>query len=334
MNQTVDQITKSVGANVHPRPKVSVVTPAYNVARYIAETLESAFAQTFVEFEIIVINDGSPDTSELESAIVPFVDRIVYIKQANAGAGVARNTGIEHARGELIAFLDGDDIWLPDYLEKQTDFIAANNLGMAYCDAELFGMKHTLGETFMVKAPSNGAVSVDSLLSLECNVITSGTIVKKDLLVEVGLFENKRVLSEDFHLWVRIARTHSRIGYQKKALLKYRVSFDGLSGDEISRMKRSIDVYRRLENDVELTEAQKRIVRRQISNFETQLYWESGKFHLASTEFRQAFGFFWSAAKKRCTPKTLVVSLLSKVAPAVLLKVFALMKEYRGEMPL
>jgi glycosyltransferase involved in cell wall biosynthesis len=100
--------------------RVSVIIPAYNVAPYIAETLKSVFGQTKSAFEVVVVNDGSPDTTELEEVLRPFRDRIVYLKQENRGLSGARNTGIRVATGDLIALLDGDDVWMPQYLETQT----------------------------------------------------------------------------------------------------------------------------------------------------------------------------------------------------------------------
>jgi len=96
---------------------VSIIIPAYNVAPYIGETLDSVFAQTFADYEVIVINDGSPDTEDLERALARFIDRINYLKQENRGASVARNTGLHAARGQFIAFLDADDVWLPNSLD-------------------------------------------------------------------------------------------------------------------------------------------------------------------------------------------------------------------------
>src|ERR1700756_654142 len=90
--------------------RVSVIIAAYNVAPYIAETLNSVFAQNKAAFEVIVVNDGSPDTAELEEVLRPFRDGIVYLKQENRGLSGARNTGIRAATGDLIALLDGDDL--------------------------------------------------------------------------------------------------------------------------------------------------------------------------------------------------------------------------------
>src|SRR5437588_9421301 len=104
-------------------PLVSIVIPAYNIAPYISETLATVFAQTFTGFEVIIVNDGSPDTEEFEHAIQPHRERVCYLKQENRGASAARNTGLRAARGELIAFLDADDLWSPTYLEEQLKFI-------------------------------------------------------------------------------------------------------------------------------------------------------------------------------------------------------------------
>ena len=93
--------------------------PAYNVAPFIGEALESVFAQTCKDYEVIVVNDGSPDTEELERVIEPFRSRIKYVKRENRGVSAARNTGIRLARGRFVAHLDPDDAWDPDYLSKQ-----------------------------------------------------------------------------------------------------------------------------------------------------------------------------------------------------------------------
>jgi len=119
--------SKRVGRNVFDSPpRVSIIIPAYNSAEYIVETIDSVLAQKFREYEIIVVNDGSPDTDRLERAIKTRLDDITYIKQRNAGAAIARNTGIEHGPGEIIAFLDGDDLWLPEFLSSQVAFLGGS----------------------------------------------------------------------------------------------------------------------------------------------------------------------------------------------------------------
>ena len=120
-------------------PSVSVVIPAYNVASFIAETLESVFAQTWTDFEVLVINDGSPDTAALESTLAHYAHRIRYVVQKNGGPSSARNHGIQIAAGKWVAFLDGDDLWDPTFLQSQMELAASQNLDLVYCDMRYFG---------------------------------------------------------------------------------------------------------------------------------------------------------------------------------------------------
>ncbi|MBL8182224.1 MAG: glycosyltransferase family 2 protein [Blastocatellia bacterium] len=312
----------STGRNVFSwRPKVSVIIPAYNVAPYISETLDSVAAQKFRDFEVIVVNDGSPDTVALERAIRPHRENIIYIKQANLGAGVARNTGIKHARGEVIAFLDGDDIWLPEFLASQVAFLG-RGYDMVYCDAQQFGIRSVLRRTFMESAPSSGEVTAASLLDLKCNVITSGTVATKSAIMGAGGFENFRTASEDFHLWVRMAKIGARIGYQEKVLLKYRVHLESLSGDSINRVQRGIDVFRRLRDSVGLSAEETEILDRRLASFEADLYVERGKSFLIKEEFRDAYESFSQANRYRRSLKLSLVSLAARFFPRLLLQHF------------
>src|SRR5687768_14770084 len=139
-------------------PAISVIIPAYDVSPYIAETLDSVFAQTFKQFEVVIVNDGSPDTVDLERALAPYLERICYIRQEHSGASSARNRAVNEARGEFLAFLDGDDLWMPEYLEKQLHFLHSHDYDLVYADALLFGDSPLAGKTFMQTSPSHGPV--------------------------------------------------------------------------------------------------------------------------------------------------------------------------------
>ena len=305
-----------------PTPKISVVIPAYNAALFIAETLDSVVTQTFDDYEIIVVNDGSPDTELFERSIAAYQENIIYIQQPNSGASVARNTAIEHARGKIIAFLDGDDIWFPDFLAAQYEFLEGGGYDMVYCDAELFGMSGTDRKTFMASAPSVGEADFDAILDLRCNVITSGTMARKQAVERAGMFENERVQAEDFHLWLRMAKSGAKIGYQKKQLLKYRVRLDSLSGDSISRIKRGIDVFERVGRTIDLTAEQRQIINRHIRGFEADIAVEQGKAFLLSGNYREAAISFREANRYRKSPKLTAISLLTRIAPQTLVKFY------------
>jgi glycosyltransferase involved in cell wall biosynthesis len=313
-------VQKRVGRNVFSwRPRVSVVIPAYNVAGFIGETLESAIGQKYKDHEIIVVNDGSPDTEQLEGALNQYWQDIVYLKQPSLGAGAARNTAIHHSRGDLIAFLDGDDIWLPDFLVSQVAFLG-RGYDMVYADAYQFGMPSVLRTTFMESAPSVGEVTVESLLNYSCNVITSGTVATRESLMRAGLFEHERNRAHDFHLWVRMAKTGAKIGYQQKQLLKYRVHLNSLSGDSVSRVEREIDVFKRVLNSIELDAAETAIVERQLAGLAADLHVEYGKAFLLNEDFNAAYKAFAEANRQRRSAKLTAIAWLARVAPRRLLR--------------
>ena len=316
-------INKRIGRNVFEKPpRVSVVIPAYNSAGTICETLDSVIGQKFREHEIIIVNDGSPDTLQFERAIRTRLEDIIYIRQRNAGAGVARNTAISHARGEIIAFLDADDVWLPDFLASQLVFLERHKYDMVYADALLFGMRSAYRKTFMETAPSEGEANFDSILDLRCNVITSGTMVRKQALIDAGMFEVERVRAHDFHLWLRLAKNGAKIGYQRKQLLKYRVCTSGLSGDSISRVEREIDAFERVRRDIDLTDAQRIIVERRVAGLEADLAVEQGKAFLLRGDFREAAIAFRVANRHRKSLKLTAITWLARIAPRTLLKFY------------
>lgn len=322
-------ISVRTGRNVFETPpKVSVVIPAYNSAEYICETIDSVLAQKFREHEIIIVNDGSPDTKAFEAAIRTRLEDIIYIKQRNAGAGVARNTAIEHARGEIIAFLDADDVWLPDYLASQYVFLGRHALDMVYCDAQLFGMSSAYRQTYMETAPSEGEADFNNILDFKCNVITSGTMARKAAIIDAGMFETERVRAHDFHLWLRMAKNGAKIGYQRKALLKYRVSTSGLSGDAVSRVEREIDALERVRRTIELDETQHEIVKNRLTGLEANLAVEQGKAFLLQGNYPEAALAFRVATRHRKSLKLTAIALAARIAPQTLLKYY---RSHRAE---
>lgn len=316
-------ISKRVGRNVFDTPpKISVIIPVYNNAQHICDTLDSVIKQKFREHEIIIVNDGSPDTEQLERQLKLRLEDIIYIKQRNSGAGVARNTGIEHARGEVIAFLDGDDQWTPDFLASQYVFLQRHSYDLVYCDAVLFGMNSAYRRTFMDTAPSEGEADFEGILDLRCNVITSGVMARKKAIVDAGMFEIERVRAHDFHLWLRMAKKGAKIGYQTIPLARYRVHLDSLSGDSISRAERHRDAYVRVRNTIEMTETELEIVDRRIADFEAELAVEQGKSFLLCGDFREASIAFRVANRHRRSLKLAAVATLAKIAPQLLVKFY------------
>ena len=316
-----------VGRQSIETPRVSVIVPAFNIAPFVKETLDSVFAQTYNNFEVILVNDGSPDTKELETALAPFFDRIIYAEQENLGASRARNTAICLSKGEYLAFLDGDDIWLPDFILSQIEFLEKNKLDMAYCDAELFGEPLFDGKKYTRTSPSRGKVSTESLISAECNVITSGTILRKDWVKRLNMFDTELPRMQDFDLWYRLAKNGAEIGYQTGVLVRYRVRANSLSGTNVERSFRNIRALNVIREKYGLSEAERRVWDKQMLVYEAEYELEQGKFSLTCGDFVEAQAHIAKANRYFRQPKLFVLAALLKFAPELALRVF---KKFRA----
>jgi len=209
---------------------VSVIIPAYNAASYIKDTLDSVFAQTYRFFQVIVVNDGSPDTEALEEVLLPYRDRIVYIKQENRGLSGARNTGLRAAEGSMVALLDADDIWAPDYLEEQAKFLREHpEYDLVYCNARFFGDSIYDGKEYMDLCRSDGEATSAAIISRRCHVFVSVT-ARTEVLKRFGFDESLRSC-EDFDCWLRVTAAGHRIGYHRKILVRYRKHSASLSAN-------------------------------------------------------------------------------------------------------
>ena len=187
-------------------PSVSVIIPAYNVAPFIAETLDSLFAQTYQDFEAILVNDGSTD--DTEARVAPYRDRLIYIHQPNSGVMAARNAGLQAARGRYIALLDSDDLLLPRFLEVLVGMLEADPaLSVAYPNARYFGWPKHDGKLHQDVFPVAEPVTFDRVLRRECYIF--GLLVfRREVIEAVGGYDESLAGqgAEDFELWLRMLR--------------------------------------------------------------------------------------------------------------------------------
>jgi glycosyltransferase involved in cell wall biosynthesis len=281
------------------RPAVSVIIPAYRASRDIADALGSVFAQTFTDFEVVVVDDGSPDAAELEAAVAPFRSRIQFIVQPNRGAGAARNTGIRASHGRLLAFLDADDRWTPDFLARQVALLESDRrCAVVYCDALLSGETPLAGRRFMETSPSTGEVSLVSLIQQRCNIALSTVVARRRPLVAAGLFDETLRRGQDFELWLRLAWRGESFAYQREMLAEHRKRADGLSGDAVQCVERAINVLDRFGRERALDAPARTALRIRTMALIDRLEIEQGKqrflegnfaaaqFHLSATRVR------------------------------------------------
>jgi len=206
-------------------PLVSVIIPTYNKSQYLREAIESVLNQTYKNIEVIVVDDGSTDnTGEI---VKLFNDsRIIYFWQGNKGPASARNTGIKKAQGKYIAFLDSDDLWLKEKLEKQIDFMGKNpEIGLLGTGCyEITDKGKVIGKKIF---PGKNEILQRDLIKYN-PFIQSSIITKREVFDKVGFYDKKFQESEDYELWLRIAGNY-KIRNLEEPLMMKRYYKEGLS---------------------------------------------------------------------------------------------------------
>ncbi|WP_019833073.1 glycosyltransferase family 2 protein [Sphingomonas sp. PR090111-T3T-6A] len=205
------------------RPAVSVILPAWGVAHLVGEALASLQAQTFRDWEAIVIDDGAPD--DVAGAVAPFVaadPRIHFLATENGGLSAARNRAIAASRAPLIALLDGDDQYRPDYLERMVAAIrAAPDLGIVSCDATYSGQPSRKGRRFSEYHGQAATPTLAALLDRSFNVFVAA-ILRREAFDATGGFDETLPAAEDFDMWLRIVEQGWRIAQVPEPLAIYR----------------------------------------------------------------------------------------------------------------
>lgn len=236
-------------------PKVSVIIPTYNCQDFIVRAIKSVLGQTFQDFELIIIDDGSTDkTKEIVEEFIKKDKRIKYIYQENSG-GPAKplNTGIKNSKGEYITFLDSDDEWLPKKLEKQLELFESStnkNLGLVSCNALCLeeNPQKILGEN---KIPNfSSREEAFKKILRDCFILSESSILtKKEILNRVGFFdEDVRVKgSQDWELYLRVIKNYD-FSFLPEPLLKYYFRENNYSIKKIENLKRKIEIFEYIVN--------------------------------------------------------------------------------------
>lgn len=214
-------------------PKISVVVPTYNHARYVAEGVRSILAQNYANLEVLVVDDGSTDNTR--EVMAQFGEPVRYIWQANRGLSGARNSGIEAATGEYIALLDADDFWEPNFLATVLPILEADRT---------LGAVHT-GSRFVDRdgkpllQQNNVTVPADQMYDRLIDgefFAADAVLVRRECFEQVGLFDEKLRASEDWDMWLRVARAFRFAGIPD-ALLNYRMHGENMSADPEHMMR-------------------------------------------------------------------------------------------------
>jgi glycosyltransferase involved in cell wall biosynthesis len=246
--------------------KVSVILPTYNCAKYVGAAVESVLKQTYTNYELIIINDGSTDDTDEVLAQYISNNTILYIKQENKGHAGARNTGMTAATGTFIAFIDSDDIWLPEKLEEQIRACENDTeIGLVHCNVYGFGENHDaqVRNSLLTKEQIDeySGYIFDNLYTRKIIITTTTVLIRKQCIDDVGMFDENltRYGSEDRDLFLRILWKY-KAKYVNKPLAMYRNRSDSEGQNYEKMIKGQKYVYDKISSLYNLSGKTKREV--------------------------------------------------------------------------
>jgi glycosyltransferase involved in cell wall biosynthesis len=219
-------------------PTVSVIIPVYNGERHLAETIDSVIAQTYSDWELIAVNDGSPDSSLsiLEEYGKRMPDRITVITVKNGGVSRARNTAVTAARGTYVAFLDQDDLWAPEKLDLQVEMFARDkNLGLVFTNTTIIDETGSIIRENVLKYGEEHRGNVFEYLLFDNFIGISTVMLKRELFVATGGFDPRFSLAEDYDLLLKVTQ-NAPADYIDNPLLHYREHTESGTHTKVGRL--------------------------------------------------------------------------------------------------
>jgi glycosyltransferase involved in cell wall biosynthesis len=265
---------------------VSIIIPCYNSANYISETIKSVLAQTYKNFELIIIDDGSTDRS---AEIITFFhdERIIYNYQKNSGAPAAKNNAIKKAKGNYISFLDSDDLWEREKIEKQLSII--DRFDAVFCDYKIIDENGVLtGQQTMpmIYEPEQAKNQI-----LEGNIIlgsSSSVIAHRKVIEHVGFFSENLTMGEDWDYWFRMIWSDYQLGFIDEKLVRIRMREGSMqTASRISRGNSLELLLKGFLKNKKLLNRQKATVYHTLFRYECSL----------RMNFNKAIQYYWNMMK-------------------------------------
>jgi glycosyltransferase involved in cell wall biosynthesis len=216
-------------------PLVSVIIPTFNRARFLPQAVESVLGQSFVDFELLVVDDGSTDCTP--AALSPYMGHLRYLRQENRGVSASRNRGIHESRGELVAFLDSDDSWHKDKLKHQVNYFSAHPEAVACYTDEIWIRRGRRVNPKKRHAKYSGYI-FEKVLPL-CIISPSSVMLKRSVFEKVGLFDENLPACEDYDMWLRVAHRY-HVHFIPRPLITKRNGHH----DQLSAEYRGLDRFR------------------------------------------------------------------------------------------
>jgi glycosyltransferase involved in cell wall biosynthesis len=268
--------------------KVSVIIPTYNAAQFVTAAIDSVLAQTFQDVEILVVDDGSTD--DTKNTLAKYGDRIEYLYKQNGGVAKARNYAIERAQGEYVAFLDADDLWLPEKLAKQIAlFESRRKIGLCYTGAEI------IDENLAVKGHIDAATHEDACekLLLTMNImVLSSVMVRREIVLQTEGFDSHFSTTADKEFWLRLSLL-TKFAAVPDYLVKYRDVTGSMSSDPFLSKRDTLETLNKFFSLPDLPEKYRRLKNESLSN---NLMVVAGEF-LHNKKFGESLKCMWQSIK-------------------------------------
>ena len=299
-------------------PAVSIIMPAYNVEPYIGDAIRSALAQTYTDFELIVVDDGSKDgTAVVAKALAREDSRIHVVQQANRGLAGARNSALRAARGEFFALLDSDDLWEPEFLAEQLAILAARPdvdivTGNGWC---LGGAKH--GQLALPFPDPRPVPDLATIIGDERAVFIM-SVVRRRVNTTIGSFDESTRSNEDYDFWLRAAVGGFTFARNDRPLGHYRIRTDSLSASDVRMLGGILKVYGKLRPAIVHLPTEMAILERQINRFERELLTAEARLALELADFEAAREHLGALHALRGGAALGVASFLARWAPNML----------------
>ena len=299
-------------------PAVSIIMPAYNVEPYVGEAIRSALAQTYTDFELIVVDDGSKDgTADVVRRRAREDPRIHLVQHANRGLAGARNSALRAARGAFIALLDSDDLWEPDFLAEQMAILEARPdvdivTGNGWC---LGGAQH--GQLARPYPDSRPAPDLASIIGDEWSVFIM-SVFRRRVYTTIGPFDEDMRSNEDYDFWLRAAVAGCTFYRNDRPLGHYRVRTDSLSASDVRMLRGILHVYTKLRPVIAARAREMSILDRQIKRFEAEWIAAEARLAIELDDFEAAREHLGALHARRGGAALGVARVLARWAPKTL----------------
>lgn len=220
---------------------VSIITPCYNGEKYIARTIDSVICQTYENWEMIIVDDGSKDGSaDIVRGYTEKEPRIRFLQQANAGSAAARNNGIRNARGQYMALLDADDLWDPEFLEDQIRFMEEKDAVCAYCSYRCIDEN---GQEILKPVMSRPVITTKDMMVTNYIGCLSG-LYDTTRHGKIYLREELRSIRDDYAFWLDIVKLEGKAYGNPRILASYRMLANSTTGNKFKLIKKQYQFYR------------------------------------------------------------------------------------------